>query len=170
MGLIRNFSIGGASIEVDADLRIGDTVSYFWEANSCISAKVVWRDGKACGLEHTDEVRKASKAFPSRSVRVPCKAEADCWIGGQRNTALVENISLGGMRVGGLPQLEAGALVTIEFCGLEFHSVQVRWFKDGRAGLRFANRMTREILAQLLLDERFALSNIDFSVETDADD
>lgn len=165
MGLIRNYSVGGARIETDADLKVGDRINYFWEANTCIKARVVWREGRAVGVEHTDAIRKERKVYPMRSVRVPCEAEALCWVNGEIHTALVENISIGGMRLRGLPEIEPGTLMTVTFCDLEFPAVSVRWSKDQRTGVRFANRMTREMLAGLLMDERFGLSSIQFEEE-----
>ncbi len=163
MGLIRNYSVGGAHIEVDADLSVGDNIRYFWEANTCITAKVVWSDGKAHGVEHVEDIRKPTESFPARSVRVPCQADATCWINGEVQTALVENISLGGMRVRGLPPVTPGTLLSVVFCGIELQSVSVRWVKDGRMGLHFQERLTREMLAQLLLDDQFGLKTIEFA-------
>ncbi|MBD2840636.1 PilZ domain-containing protein [Erythrobacter rubeus] len=163
MGLIRNSSIGGARIEVDADLDVGDKLSYFWETNSCINARVAWREGNNFGLEHLDNVRERRGAFPSRSVRVPCKATARCWIDGAEHNATIENISIGGMRLSGLKMMAPGSLLSISFCGIEFEAVSIRWSSSGQTGVRFARPITREILAQLLLDDRFRLTCIQFA-------
>lgn len=162
IGLVRNFSVRGAMIELDAGLAVGETISYFWEENSHMSARIVWREGVSFGVEHLDPVPAEKGHFAARSVRIPCRAEACCWIGGDIYTALVKNISLGGMRVVGLPQLVPGSLLSVSFCGLEFSSVSVRWSGRLSTGLRFAERMSREGLAQILLDERFGIASLEF--------
>lgn len=167
LGLIRNFSKNGARVEVQADFQPGDVIKYFWEADSCISARVVWCDGNAIGLEHLQRSRARSGRYPMRSVRVPCESEAQIWSGGCRYRAQIENISLGGMRLSGLPALKTGSLVSIQFCGLEFDAASVRWSDGLDTGVRFAKRMTRDDLAQLLLDERFGLASVDFAIGTE---
>ncbi|MBV7265920.1 PilZ domain-containing protein [Erythrobacter ani] len=162
MGLIRNFSNRGALIEVEGNFSPGDKISYFWESNLRIYAKIVWHKSNTCGVENMDHDPKTPAVYPPRSVRVPSEAQADYWIRDEKHTAKVENISLGGMRIRTSKWLAPGALMTIGFCGLEFGSVSIRWSDGKRAGLRFAKRLTRESLAQLLLDERFKLKNIEF--------
>ena len=165
VGLVRNFSKGGARIDTDADLKVGDEITYFWDAQTRIAATVIWRDGRAAGVEHTNQVTVPERVYPMRSVRVPCEAEAFCWVKGQLHTALVENVSIGGMRLRGLPPVEPGTLLTVELCGFEFSSVAVRWYKDQRAGLRFANRLSRNELTQLLSNDEVGLSGIEFAGE-----
>ncbi|BDI61648.1 hypothetical protein MACH05_22080 [Qipengyuania nanhaisediminis] len=167
LGLIRNYSANGACIEIDAgfDLAVGDRIQYFWEARNCISAEVVWRDGRSVGVEHVADIRDEDDQFPVRSVRVPCKSEAICWINGEVHTAVVENISLGGIRLRGLPDTPAGTLFTVTLCGMEFASVAVRWSAGGATGARFSQRLCREDLAALLLDERFGITGIGFDKE-----
>lgn len=157
MGVIRNFSFGGACIEVDADFQTDDQVRYFWAANCCMSGRIAWRDGTTYGVEHEDLVREARTALPKRAIRIPCEAEAECFIAGERYTALVENISAEGMRVSSLPETATDARLSISLCGVNLHNVQVRWFEQGRAGLSFADRLSRAALVKLLLDKRFAL-------------
>lgn len=162
IGIVRNFSHRGAKIDIDADFEIGDRIIYFWEESTCIEAKIVWNEGREYGLEHLGEVPNNTQSFPVRSVRVPCKAEALCWINGEVHSCLVQNISIGGMLTRGLPPLRMGTMMTVNFCGLELPSTTVRWSIDGQTGLGFAERLTRETLAQLLLDERFGMAGIDF--------
>ena len=165
MGLIRNFSAGGAKIEADLELAVGDRIRYFWEAETSICARIVWRDGREYGLEHLDQVPNDDDTFPVRSVRVPCEAEAVCWIGGEVHTSLVENISIGGVRLRGLPPFPPGTMMTIRICDLELASAAIRWTEDAHAGVRFQQRLTRHDLARLLLDERFGLSTIEFGAD-----
>lgn len=162
IGIVRNFSNGGAKIDVDADFEVGERVRYFWDHGSCIEAKVAWRDGREYGFEHLGEVPNKFAEFPARSVRVPCEAEATCWIGGEAYPCLVQNISIGGMRTSGLPRLPTGTMMTVKFCGLEMPSTTVRWSTDEQAGLRFSERLSRETLAHLLLDERFGMAGVEF--------
>ena len=55
--------------------------------------------------------------------------------------------------------------MSISFCGLDFESASVRWCDQHHAGIRFANRLMREALARLLLDDRFGLSGVEFGPE-----
>lgn len=162
MGLIRNFSPNGACIESDVELNVGDFVRYFWDTTTNIGAKVAWRNCHNYGLEHVEEIVERKFDFPARSVRVPCKAEAQCWVRGESHSVQVDNISLGGMRISGLMDVEPGALMTVCFCGLEIPSASVRWIDGDTAGVRFATRLTREQLAQIILQKDFMISGIEF--------
>lgn len=170
VGLMRNFSEGGARIEVDLDLAVGDTIRYFWEADVTVTAQVVWRQGNIYGVKHTSNASPKDPQLLTRSVRVPGLAKADCWVNGERFTAHVENISLGGLRLHGLGALEAGSLITVVFCGKEFGSVTVRWSQGDKAGLSFAKHLSRETLAQILMDEKFGISGIEFDHDASTGD
>ncbi|MHA7818743.1 MAG: PilZ domain-containing protein [Erythrobacter sp.] len=162
MGLLRNFSSNGACVETELKLKVGDEITYFWESKLNITARVAWRNGKLFGLEHIEEVEQDGNGFPARSVRVPCSARAVCWINGERHSASVENISLGGIRLAGLPDLQFGTLMTVCFCGLEIEAATARWSDSGAVGARFRERLTRRQLAELLLDDQFSFSEIEF--------
>lgn len=165
IGIVRNFSEGGAKIEIDAEFEAGEKIVYFWEQGNCIEANVVWAEGREYGLEHLGKVPNNTDTFPVRSVRVPCEAEAVCWIGGEIHSCLVQNISIGGMLTRGLPPLPTGTMMTVNFCGLELASTTVRWSINGQTGLSFAERLSRDTLAKLLLDERFGMSCIEFDAD-----
>jgi hypothetical protein len=161
MGRLLNFSIGGASLQTRADFLIGESVRYFWKSNCCISAKVIWRDGTTYGLEHKDVSRNTGAAFPRRPVRIDCRARAECLIDRARLSAVVENISLGGMRIGGLPALATGARIAVVLCDAPPMPASVRWYQRGVAGVRLDVPMTPVMLSQILLDERFAFESFD---------
>lgn len=162
MGLLRNFSAGGACIETDLPLQVGDVITYFWESKLNITARIAWSDEGLYGLEHIAEIEQEDMQFPARSVRVPCQADAVCWINGDRFSAKVENVSLGGIRLTGLPELPFGALMTVCFCGLEVEAATARWSRQGAVGARFRERLTRRQLAELLLSEEFSFTEIEF--------
>jgi hypothetical protein len=162
MGLIRNYSDGGAKIEADANFQVGDRIQYFWDVQTCIAARIVWTNGHEHGLEHEGAIPARGDMFPLRSVRIPCKAEATCWVGGEAHVGQVENIAIGGIRIRGLPAFQQGTMMTVKFCGLEMESAAVRWTDRERTGVRFNQRLSREVLAQLLLNEQFGLTNIEF--------
>lgn len=162
IGLVRNFSEGGVKLEMDLDCEVGDQISYFWEPSELIRSVVVWRKGRIYGLQHLELFSKNVSAKPVRSVRVPCGAEVECWIGGERHFAEVHNISLGGMRVTELPRCKLGALVALNFCGIEVGSASIRWADGASTGIQFDKRLTREALAQLFLDERLLPKSIEF--------
>lgn len=163
IGLIRNISDGGAHIEADVQLSVGEKIQYFCEANNCVTAQIVWRHGDAYGLKHFEKPATQALPHPARSVRIPCDATARCWINGQLYTVSVENLSLGGIRLEGLPQLEKGTLITIDFCGTEFGAAVVRWFKEGKTGLKLSTPLTRNLLARLLIDDSVSVSVIEFN-------
>lgn len=165
LGLIRNFSLGGAQIEVDAELEVGAQITYFCELQARVPGKIAWRKGRSHGIQHLEGRAPIQENFPARSVRVPCQVRADCWVNGVCHSVRLENISLGGVRVRGLPDFMPGTLASVEFCGLQFELVTIRWSKDETAGLRFSQRLSRETLARLLMDERFGLSSIEFGAE-----
>lgn len=162
MGLVRNLSSNGACIESELEMEAGDLVRYFWQEKSDIAAKVIWKDGNLYGLSHVDEVVRRELDFPLRSVRVPCRADAIVWIGGNRVGATIENISMGGLRLRGLPPLDPGVMMTICFCGLEIEAASARWSREQNVGVRFASRLSRQQIANLLIHPEFALSCIDF--------
>lgn len=162
IGVVRNFSSAGAKIDFDANLEVGDEIHYFWDEHSFVKARVVWRNGRQFGVENIRTVRGGAHDFPARSVRVPCKAEAVCWVASRPQTCLVQNISIGGMRTSGLPILPVGTILTVSFCGLDFPETSVRWSTDEQAGLAFSERLSREKLAHLLLDKRIGMSQIVF--------
>jgi len=64
VGLMRNYSDGGARIEADLDLVVGDTIRYFWEADACVTALVVWRQGNIYGVRHTSNARTKDPQLP----------------------------------------------------------------------------------------------------------
>lgn len=155
-GVMRNVSTGGAMIEVEADLAMGERVTYFWDETNCIEATVAWREGRRFGLENGKDVKLFEQAWPHRSVRVPCETRAEAWLAGRRQEIEVFNLSLGGMRVRGLDVL-VGTMLTIRICRREFAAASVRWIRDGEAGIRFAHRLTPASVAALLLDDAFRL-------------
>lgn len=162
LGLIRNQSPGGAQVEVDADLKAGDEVIYFWDYKNSVDARVVWAEDGRIGLIHTADVDPFKHKFPPRSVRVPLKGEATVWFNGVKDTVEVENISLGGMSVVDEGVLDVGTRLTIQFCGIEICDASVRWQGGGRAGIRFAERLNRKSLAKILQHKSLRFDSIDF--------
>jgi hypothetical protein len=160
LGLIRNVSTGGVRIEIEADLEVGTGISYFCETHVLVPGTIVWRSGNSYGVRHLERDASTRGDFPVRSVRVPCRAEARVWVRGACHSVWLDNISLGGVRVTGLPDFRPGTLCTVEFCGLQFELMTIRWSKDGSTGLRFAQRFNRDYLARLLEDKRLALDSV----------
>ena len=165
MGIVRNFSDSGAMVEIDLELEIGEHIRYFWDSSLCMSARVVWRDGKAHGLQNIEASAEPVELYPARSVRLPCKVEAICWVDDTVHTVLVENISMGGASLRGLPQLPVGHLLTLSFCGMELDSTSVRWTDGTRTGVSFAHKLSQLKLAELLADERFGLAELEYRAD-----
>ncbi|MFU7527668.1 PilZ domain-containing protein [Qipengyuania sp. ASV99] len=152
LGLIRNMSMDGVMIEVDAPLKVGQRVAYFWDENRLVSASVAWSNGNRHGLENETEERVFDCRFSYRSVRVPCTMNAEFWVHGERHLVKMLNLSLGGMRIRA-PQLQIGAPLTIGLCGVELYNASVRWSRQGEAGIRFAERLTLSQLTAILSHE-----------------
>ena len=162
MGIVRNFSDSGAMVEIDLELEVGEQVRYFWDSSVCVSARVVWRDGRAHGLQHIETVEEPVGIYPARSVRLPCKVEAICWVEDTVHTVLVENISMGGASLRGLPELPVGRMLTLSLCRMELGSTTVRWTDGTRTGVSFAHKLSQLKLAELLADERFGLAELEY--------
>lgn len=161
LGLIRNLSKGGAKIDLDHDLRVGDRIAYFWDEQKPVVATVGWTDDGAYGLINEHETELFDDTFGYRSLRVPCAVDAEVWIGGESHLVKVENLSMGGMRVSGLDAWP-GALLTINVCGLELYNASVRWFRKGEAGINFSDRLSRAQLAMLLMNDAVKFDRIHF--------
>ncbi|MEE4208179.1 MAG: PilZ domain-containing protein [Parvularcula sp.] len=162
LGMIRNMSRHGVMIEVDEPLREGQRLSYFWDENRLVSARVIWSDGNRHGLENDAEAPIYDTRHTYRSVRVPCTLEAEIWTNGERQRLEVANLSLGGMRVRRL-QASPGNPLTIAMAGIELYNADVRWNDGHEAGIRFAQRLTRSELSAILTHESVRFGRLDFA-------
>lgn len=149
LGVIRNLSQGGVMIELDERVEPGTEVRYFWDETNIIEAVVAWSDGRAHGLDNAAHARPFESPHPYRSVRVPCALRAELFVGGQRQYADIENLSLGGVGLRGLSACR-GALLTVKLGDVELCNASVRWIRDDVAGVRFETPLTSHQLGRIL--------------------
>ncbi|MEW4447593.1 PilZ domain-containing protein [Qipengyuania sp. JC766] len=150
LALVRNLSPVGAQIETDQDLRVGETLEYFWDGIEPIEARVVWQDGRRVGVENLAEADPKIFARPDRSARIPCERNAQIWVEGNRFQAVVLNISLRGLMAYGLPEFAPGTLATICLGRRSFEQTRLRWVAHGSAGFQFAEPLGANLLMELL--------------------
>lgn len=159
LGLIKNQSANGAMIElvdqtnVSNLFAVDETVAYFWNSETRVRAKVVWREGNRIGLANERSVDPFGAEKPFRSLRLPSAKPAKFWIGNSCHVAPIENISMGGLCVRGLPDLSIGALLTVVLGKLEICNAAVRWKEGRRTGIRFQAKLNQQDLAQLCRDK-----------------
>jgi hypothetical protein len=159
MAQLLSFSIGGARFQSLGDFAVGERLRYFWKANCCMEAEVAWREETTYGLRHVDVSADTGSAFPARPVRIDCRAPAECSVDGQPRPGIVENISLGGLRISGVPGLATGQKVAVRLCSHTILPASVRWLQHGVAGLKLDEPMSPVTLQGLLLDARFAFAD-----------
>ncbi|EAQ30115.1 hypothetical protein NAP1_05045 [Erythrobacter sp. NAP1] len=151
LGMIRNMSDLGVMIECETPLKKGDRVSYFWDENKIVQARVAWSDGNRHGLDNDEQARVFDPEHSYRSVRIPCSLHAKVWISGNCHTVRVVNLSMGGMQIDGI-EARAGSPLTIAIGGLEIYNACVRWSNGRLAGIHFPKRLSQSELAQLMLE------------------
>ncbi len=157
-GLMRNFSTNGAQIESELQVSVGDEISYFWEVRSCERARVVWVKDNAFGLEHVSIASPPKpSSHPRRDPRVACEAHALCVFAGQSIPVTVENLSAEGIRVRGLPPLDANKRVQIELGGRKLPPAKLRWQDGASTGFSLSARIPVKDMARLLTDRRIQL-------------
>lgn len=157
LGTMRNMSRQGVMIELDRPLRLGERVRYFWSEGQIVDGTIAWIEGKSHGIKNVHEERVFDPRYASRSVRVPCEADVELWVGGEAMRGQMCNISLGGMRVKGV-NLRRGTPLTVRVCGIELPNTSVRWTDvphaaSGEVGLVFARPLSRCQLAEMLCHE-----------------
>lgn len=159
LGLIKNQSANGAMIELVDQTNVSNlfaldqTVAYFWNSETRVSAKVVWREGNRIGLANERSVDPFANTKPFRSLRLPSATAAKFWIGNSCHVAPIENISMGGLCVRSLPDLPIGALLTVVLGKFEICNSAVRWKEGRRTGIRFQTKLNQQDLAQLCREQ-----------------
>ena len=168
LGLIKNQSDRGAMIEIvdQTDVSnlfaVDETIAYFWDSTTRVRAKIIWREGNRIGCENEQAVSAFLNEYPYRSVRMPCATAARFWFGDYCHVAPVENISMGGLCVRGLPDLPIGARLTIAIGKLEICNATVRWRDDRRTGIGFEMKLKKSDLSQLCRDGVISPDSVQF--------
>jgi hypothetical protein len=139
----------GAVVRAQAPLEVGDACTL--EVNSAhrMRARVCWADGTMLGLEltNTREVRdilsRRETSFPYRAPRLKLVAEIQMSLGAQRVDVRCQDISESGMKVE-IEEACEGANARISLAGVGTLEGQVRWWRDGKAGIAFLRPIPSE--------------------------
>ena len=130
----------GAILRADSALAVGDDCTL--EVNSAhrMQAKVAWAEEGMIGLQLTntrqvrDILSRRQTSFPYRAPRLRLAATLEIRLGAQKLQVSCQDISESGVKVE-LPEDCAGAEARIEIAGVGTLEGQVRWWRDGKAGI-----------------------------------
>lgn len=138
---LRDISCSGVCFSGVADVKVGDRISYCIDETQQKTGSVIWVEGGKFGVKaDEDGAHEPSRMIyrRPRSVRLPISAQARLFTSeGYVETAL-HNLSLRGTCISDPGDLSAGQLLSLEIAGQCFELATVKWTKDGRAGVHFA--------------------------------
>ena len=147
LGIVRNVSSGGLMIETHAEIAVGDRL---WiEPRACRSmwGRVCWSDSPRHGIVFDTPIPLESlltlaQAEPqdqvARAPRITLDLEAQLGIASARHTVRLCDLSQSGAKFASTLQLTQGEPVTLTIDGLRSVDGYVRWQRDDRIGLLFA--------------------------------
>jgi hypothetical protein len=145
---LRTLSLRGASGIAAEPLRQGQTGTVLFEGGRSVPASVRWTREDLAGLYfslplpldllHADQLGTAHGPTP-RARRYSVARAATLICAGDRRFAVeIRNISEGGMLIFGRPILLPGQVIEIVCGAAPVLRCQVRWVRNGFAGLQFA--------------------------------
>jgi hypothetical protein len=144
--LIKNISAGGMMIRAYCTIAVGTTLSIELKCGQPITGQVSWAQSDNLGVAFDAPIDvigilSASADGPRpRMPRVAVDAVATVRDGANIYRMPVSDISQGGMKVKGEPNLEPGCDLTVSLPGLETMAGALRWQADGQLGISF-NRL-----------------------------
>jgi hypothetical protein len=151
--LIKNISAGGMMIRAYCAIPEGTSLSIELKSGQPVSGRATWTRDQNVGVtfdEPIDVIEILSASAEGPRPRMP-RIEVDCFAtvrdGANVYRLRVCDISQGGMKVEGDPQLEHGCDLSVSLPGLEAQPAALRWRQDGYLGISF-NRLIP--LAQLV--------------------
>ncbi len=156
--LVRNISAGGMLIRPYSPVASGTRVSIELKHGNSISGVAQWSDGGVVGISFDQQIDVLALLTPSGASTQPRmpRIELNCaaWVrqDGDIYRTRALNISQGGIRVSGAPDLSLGADVIISVPGLAPSAGVVRWKVGDEYGIGF-NRVfaVDELMAFLRL-------------------
>jgi hypothetical protein len=160
--LIKNISAGGMMIRAYCPIAEGTSLSIELKNGQPVSGTATWVKEPNVGVTFDNaidviEILSASADGPKqRMPRIEVESIATVRDGANVYRLPVRDISQGGVKVRGDPQLEYGCDLSITLPGLEPQPGALRWRQDGYLGLSF-NRLIplTELVAWLQgLDDR----------------
>lgn len=140
---IRNFSQGGAKIELRIPLAIGDAVSIELRGTVMVPGKIAWIAGNSAGVAFDDLIDSAlllgdpGAGFKQRSPRLEADCSAVLRVMGHAHSVRLLDIGQRGARVGGAAKLPRDTSVRLEAPGLGHMPAVVRWASPDALGLFF---------------------------------
>jgi hypothetical protein len=151
--LIKNISAGGMMIRAYCTIAEGAALSIELKSGQPVSGRATWTKDHNVGVtfdQPIDVIEILSSSSDGPRPRMP-RIEVDCFAsvrdGANVYRLRVCDISQGGMKVEGEPQLEHGCDLSVSLPGLESQPAALRWQQDGYLGISF-NRLIP--LAQLV--------------------
>lgn len=161
--VIRNISSGGLMAHVTAPHAIGDRIEIELKSDARLVGEIVWVKDGNIGVRFDGEVevsdilthRPGADGRKARAPRLEIHGEAKLRIEDMQCSAIIRDISQGGMKVDVADPLIAGRDIVIKVKGLETMTGVVRWCREGQAGLAFLRPIPFDALTRWL-DERHA--------------
>ena len=151
--LIKNISAGGMMIRAYCPIPQGTALSIELKSGQPVAGTVSWTRDHNVGVafdEPIDVIEILSASAEGPTPRMP-RVEVDCFAtvrdGANVYRLRVCDISQGGVKVQGDPQLDHGCDLLVSLAGLEPQPAALRWRQDNHIGLSF-NRLIP--LAQLV--------------------
>jgi hypothetical protein len=151
--LIKNISAGGMMIRAYCAIPEGTSLSIELKSGQPVSGRATWTRDQNVGVtfdEPIDVIEILSASAEGPRPRMP-RIEVDCFAtvrdGANVYRLRVCDVSQGGMKVEGDPQIEHGCDLSVSLPGLEPQPAALRWRQDGYLGISF-NRLIP--LAQLV--------------------
>ncbi len=151
--LIKNISAGGMMIRAYCAIPEGTQLSIELKSGQPVTGKVSWTSGQNVGVAFDapiDIIEILSASAEGPRPRMP-RVEVACVValrdGANIHRLPVCDISQGGLKVKGGPDLEHGGDLVVSLPGMEPQPAALRWRHDGHLGISF-NRLIP--LAQLV--------------------
>ncbi|HJS40151.1 MAG TPA: PilZ domain-containing protein [Sphingomicrobium sp.] len=151
--LIKNISAGGMMIRAYCAIPEGTSLSIELKSGQPVSGRATWTRDQNVGVTFDvpiDVIEILSASAEGPRPRMP-RIEVDCFAtvrdGANVYRLRVCDVSQGGMKVEGDPQIEHGCDLSVSLPGLEPQPAALRWRQDGYLGISF-NRLIP--LAQLV--------------------
>lgn len=157
--LVRNISPGGLTAHVYSSLDIGGAATFEFTSGAVIRAIIVWQRDNVAGAQFSDRVdiatvfglRDLSPPAPEpRAPRVELGIPATIRLGAMHRAIILNNISQSGAKIHCDDRLKPGLKLTLLVNGLAPLAGEVRWNRDGFAGLAFYTPVPFDLLAQWL--------------------
>ena len=139
----------GAVVRAQAPLGPGDECSLEVNSAHIMQATVSWAEGDMIGLRLTntrqvrDILARRETSFPYRAPRLRLAATLQVRLGAQRLQVRCQDISESGMKVE-IAEECAGANAQIALAGVGTLEGEVRWWRDGKAGISFVRPIPSE--------------------------